>query len=159
MANENVPVHLLQGGSVQEIAAGGTVLVSSGGSIQVASGAVINIAAGGSIVNAGGVALATGVTLTNPTINVITLGGTTAKWAFGTVGLTSGVGTIGIPGFTRILAANANPILGEAPGLGSFTTVMVDLSLAGSGSIIFHGGAGTLPYSNNGTVSWMAFGT
>lgn len=125
----------------------------------VDSGGTLQILAGGSIQNAGGVSLGAGVSLTNPSITVITLGGTTAKWAFGTVGLTSGVGTIGVPGFTRILSASANPILGEAPGLGSFTTVMVDLSLSGAGSIIFHGGAGTLPYSNNGTVAWMAFGT
>lgn len=148
----NVPVRHLQGGSVLEVGPSGTALISSGGSMQVASGAVINIAAGGSFIG-------NGVSIGTPVFNVITLGGTTAKWAFGTVGLTSGVGTIGVPGFTRVLAANANPILGEAPGLGSFTTVMIDLSLSASGSIIFHGGAGTLPYSNNGTVAWMAFGS
>lgn len=166
MAGENVPVRLLQGGSTQEIGASGTVSVLSGGSIQLASGAVLNVAAGGSFVNAGGQAFS-GSVLVSGSLSVtgplaaplITLGGTTAKMAFGTVGLTSGVGTIGVPGFTRVLSANANPILGEAPGLGSFTTVMIDLSLGGSGSIIFHGGAGTLPYSNNGTVSWMAWGT
>ena len=143
MAGENTSVHFLQGGSVLELASGGTISISAGGSIQNAGGqSVTNLSA-------------TTLTVTNP----ITLGGTVAKWAFGTVGLTSGVGTIGVPGFTRILSASANPILGEAPGLGSFTTVMVDLSLSGSGSIIFHGGAGTLPYTNNGTVAWMAFGT
>lgn len=138
MSDFNTPIKLRQGGTVLEVASGGT----------------INILAGGSIQNAGGQSIAS-LSVTNP----ITLGGTTAKWAFGTVGITSGVGTIGVPGFTRILSANANPVLGEAPGLGSFTTVMVDLSLSASGSIIFHAGAGTLPYSNNGTVSWMAFGT
>lgn len=143
MAGENVPVRHLQGGSVLEVASGGTISILAGGSIQNAGGQ-----------SASNMAITT-LTVTNP----ITLGGTTAKWAFGTVGLTSGVGTIGVPGFTRVLAANANPILGEAPGLGSFTTVMIDLSLAGNGSIIFHGGAGTLPYSNNGTISWMCFGT
>jgi hypothetical protein len=153
------PNYGLQGGSTWTISDEGTMVVGAGGSIQVESGGVINVAAGGSIVNAGGLGLGAGVSLTNPAINVITLGGTTAKWAFGTVGLTSGVGTIGLPGFTRVLSANANPILGEAPGLGSFTTVMVDLSLAAAGSIIFHAGAGTLPYSNNGTVAWMAYGT
>ena len=148
----NVPVRHLQGGSVLQVASSGTIDVQSGGSIQIESGAVIQIAPGGSFIG-------NGVSIGTPVFTVITLGGTTAKWAFGTVGITSGVGTIGVPGFTRILSASANPVLGEAPGLGSFTTLMVDLSLSGSGSIIFHAGAGTLPYTNNGTVSWMAFGT
>ena len=122
----NVPVQILQGGSVLNIGAGGSFVATSAAQVALPG---------------------------------ITLGGTLAKWAFGTTALTSGVGTIGVPGFTRVLSVSANPILGEAPGLGSFTTLMVDLSLAASGSIIFHAGAGTLPYSNNGTVSWMAFGT
>lgn len=139
----SVPVRHLQQGSVFEVASSGTALISTGGSIQVASGGNINVAT------------ATGITFQGG----ISVGGTVAKWAFGTVGITSGVGTIGVPGFTRVLSVNANPILGEAPGLGSFTTIMVDLSLAASGSIIFHAGAGTLPYSNNGTLAWQAFGT
>ena len=147
----NTPVRVLQGGSVLEVGSSGTISVLAGGSIQNA----VAQSNSGSVTFSGSVSV-TGVI---SAANGITLGGTTAKWAFGTVGLTSGVGTIGVPGFIRVLSANANPILGEAPGLGSFTTVMVDLSLAASGSIIFHGGAGTLPYSNNGTVAWMAMGT
>lgn len=134
----NTPTYRRQQGSVFTIDNGGTLQILAGGSIQ----------------NAGGMSLGGGVSA-----SLLTLGGTTAKWAFGTVGFSAGPGTIGVPGFTRILSANANPILGEAPGLGSFTTVMIDLSLAASGSIIFHPGAGTLPYTNGGTLSWMAFGT
>lgn len=146
----NTPTYRRQQGSVFTIDSGGTLQILAGGSIQNAGGQSNS----GSVVFSGSVSV-TGV-IGAP---AITLGGTLAKWAYGTTALTSGVGTIGVPGFTRVLSANANPILGEAPGLGSFTTVMVDLSLAGAGSIIFHAGAGTLPYSNNGTVSWMAFGT
>ena len=133
MSQYQTPINITQGGTQIIVGSGGTIVVQAGGSIQ----------------NAGGQSFS----------GPISLGGTSAKWAFGTAALTSGVGTIGLPGFTRIFSATANPILGEAPGLGSFTTVMVDLSLAAAGSIIFHAGAGTLPYSNNGTLSWSAYGT
>ncbi len=155
----NTPVRHLQMGSQLTVATSGTIVLHTGGSMQVESGAVIQIAAGGSLVNAGGIALGAGVTLTNPTINVITLGGTTGKWAFGTVGLTSAVGTIGLPGFTRVLSATGNVIAGEASGAGSTTSVQIDLSLAAAGSIIFHTSIGTLPAVVNGTVAWLAFGT
>ena len=145
MSQYQTPITITQGGTQIIVGSGGTLVVQSGGSIQNAGGQSLS----------GGVSLTGAVSITGP----INLGGTVAKWAFGTAALTSGVGTIGLPGFTRVLTATASPILGEAPGLGSFTTVMVDLSLAASGSIIFHAGAGTLPYSNNGTVSWHAFGT
>ncbi len=149
-----------QGGSVFtvdsggriEVLSGGTSRVATGGSIQVESGASFNIAAGGSFTG-------NGVSLTAPVFNIMTLGGTIGKWAFGTQPLTSGVGTIGIPGFTRVFAATANEILGEASGAGSTTTVQIDLTLSGAGSIIFHTSIGTLPAAVGGTVSWMAFGT
>ncbi len=162
----NTPVRHLQQGSVLEVAASGTALISSGGSIQVASGGVIQIGAGGSIVNAGAnsnsgsVTFAGSVSVTGVIgAPAITLGGTLAKWAFGTAALTSGVGTIGVPGFTRVLAATSNVVLGEASGAGSTTSVQVDLSLSGAGSIIFHTAIGTLPGNVSGTVVWMALGT
>lgn len=140
----NTPVRILQQGSVLEVGAGGTVSVLAGGSIQNAGGqSVSNLTA-------------TTLTVTNP----ITLGGTTAKWAFGTVGLASGVGTIGVPGFTRLLSVNANPILGEAQGAGSAVFVLVDLSLSGAGSAIFRlGSVGGALWAANGSVAWMGFGT
>lgn len=139
----NTPIQIQQGGSVLNVASGGTVVIASGGSIQ----------------NAGGVSLGAGVSLTNPAINVITLGGTTGKWSFGTATLTSGVGTLGFPGFTRVMGANANIILGEASGLGSPTSVHTDYTLSGAGSIIFRAVAGTIGYAANVNIGFNAFGT
>lgn len=152
----NTPVRHLQGGSVLEVASGGTISISAGGSLQNA-GAVSN---SGPQTFSGSVTVSGSLSVTGPLgAPNMTLGGTLAKWAFGTVGLTSGVGTIGVPGFTRVLAATSNAILGEAAGNGSTTSVQIDLSLAGAGSVIFHTSIGTLPAAANGTVVWMAFGT
>lgn len=146
----NVPIQWLQSGSTFQVTPSGTILVASGGSIQVASGASIAIASGGSLVVASGAAFSAPGGLVN--------GGTLGRWAFGTVGLTSGVGTVAT-GLNRVVSANVQPISADAPGLGSFTTAVVDLSLSAAGSIIIRAGAGTLPYTNNGTAAWLAFGT
>jgi hypothetical protein len=137
------PIYRRQQGSVFTVDSGGTLQILAGGSIQ----------------NAGGQSAASMAVTTLSVTNPITLGGTTAKWAFGTVALASGVGTIGLPGFTRVLSANANAILGEASGNGSATGVHIDLSLSGAGSIIFRALAGTLGYGAGATVSWQAYGT
>jgi hypothetical protein len=62
----NVPVRLLQQGSVEQIGASGTLLVSTGGSIQVAAGANLNVA------DAAGVSFPAGITLP--------AGGRSAPW-------------------------------------------------------------------------------
>jgi len=156
-------VQVLSGGSIQSA---GVISVASGGIINVLSGGTLNVLAGGSIQNAGGNSNS-GSQVFSGSVSVtgvigapaITLGGTIGKWAFGTTSLASAVGTLGIPGFTRVFAATANSILGEASGAGSTTTVQIDLSLAAAGSIIFHTSIGTLPAVVGGTVSWAAFGT
>src|SRR5512138_2366800 len=147
----NVPVRLLQQGSVEEIAASGTLLVSTGGSVQIASGGVLNIAAGGSLTG-------NGVNLTAPVVSNITIGGTLGRWAFGTVGLTSGLGTIAT-GMTRVISANAAGLLGEAPSIGSVHWVLADLSLSGAGSVILRAGSANGQFGANCTVAWQAFGT
>ena len=38
----NVPIQLLQGGSIVNVASGGTILVASGGSIQIAAGGALH---------------------------------------------------------------------------------------------------------------------
>jgi hypothetical protein len=146
----NTPVRILQGGSVLEVGPSGTVNILAGGSIQNAGGQSFS----GSVTFSGSLSV-TGV-IAAP---ILTLGGTTAKWAFGTATLTSGVGTLGFPGFTRILAATANDVLGEASGNGSATGVHVDLTLSGAGSVIFRALAGTLGYGANQVISYQAFGT
>lgn len=134
----NVPIQILQGGSV----------------LQVASGGTINILAGGSIQNAGGVSLSGNVSASS-----LTLGGTLGKWSFGTVGLTSGIGTVAT-GLTRVLSANANTILGENQSNGSAAFVLIDLSLSGAGSVIYRlGSVGGALWASGGTISWQAFGT
>lgn len=138
----NTPVRHLQGGSVLEVAPSGTALISSGGSIQVASGASLNVAIGATFNAPGG----------------ITSGGTLGRFAFGTVGFASGVGTFAT-GLNRVVSASIQPISADPPGLGSFVTSVIDLTLSGAGSIIFRAGAGTLPYAAGGTVAWLAWGT
>lgn len=147
----NVPVSVLQGGSVLDVGASGTINVASGGSIQVASGAVINIASGGSLTG-------NGVNLTAPVVSNITIGGTLGRWAFGTVGVTTGLGTIAT-GLTRVTSAVAVPILGEAPNIGSAHWVLADLSLSASGSVIFRVGSANGQFGANATISWGAWGT
>lgn len=121
---------------------GDTFVVDSGGSIQVLSGGALSIAAGASFGAPSG----------------ITIGGTFGRWAFGTVGFSGGVGTFAT-GLTRVVSAQIQPVSADPPGLGSFTTSVIDLSLSGAGSVIFRAGAGTLPYGAGGTCAWAAFGT
>lgn len=151
MAGENTPVRFLPGGSTQEVASSGTLSIKSGGSINVESGGVINVASGGSITG-------NGVNLTAPVFNTMTLGGTVFRAAYGTVGLTTGLGTIAT-GLTRVFAASASGILGEAPSIGSVHWVLMDYSLAASGSIILRAGSANGQFGANATVSWMAMGT
>lgn len=122
----------------------------------------------GSIVTAGttntGVLLASGSVRGSPLTTAgtligayLTLGGTTGRWAFGTVGLTSGVGTIAT-GLTTVQGAFANAIGGNSIGAGSLTSVQLDLTLGGAGSVIMRGLTAALPFSSNSTVTWGAFG-
>lgn len=153
------------------IPSGGTLTVAAGGSIQqagaqhvtgltnIASGGSINVASGGSIqIPSGGQLRAAAATGISAPAGIL-MNGTAMKWAMGTATLTSGVGTLGIVGFTRVLAATANNILGEASGNGSATSVHVDLSLSGAGSVIFRAIAGTLGYGGNQVISYQAIGT
>lgn len=97
----------------------------------------------------GGTITVTGVAL---------LGGTAARWSFGTVGLASGVGTVAT-GLTTVVSAWANSLSGVQGGAGSMSSAVIDPSLFASGSVIFRGLAGTLAFTgNNGTVAWAAFG-
>lgn len=89
---------------------------------------------------------------------VILNNGTVGRWSYGTVGLASGVGTIAT-GLTTVVSAWGASVSGVQGGAGSMSSVVVDLSLSGAGSVIFRGLAGTLAFTgNNGTVSWCAFG-
>ncbi len=164
---------------VQTVASGGTLLVASGGSVQVAAGGQINnagtiagagltevqsggtllVSSGGSVqVPSGGVIRAAAATGLSAPAGML-MNGTVGKWAFGTATLTSGVGTLGIVGFTRVMSVNANVILGEASGLGSPTSVHTDYTLSGAGSIILRAVAGTIGYGANVNVGYQAFGT
>ena len=109
---------------------------------------------GGTTWTVGGTLSVTGV-LSAPNLN---LGGTTARWAFGTVGLASGVGTVAT-GLTTVVSAMGNSISGVQGGAGSMSSVVIDPSLFSAGSIIFRGLSGSLAFTgNNGTISWLAFG-
>jgi hypothetical protein len=145
----NTPVSILQGGSVINVGPSGTLNILAGGSIQNAGGQSFS----GSVSFSGSAAFTGPVGAPN-----LALGGTLGRWAFGTAGLTSALGTIAT-GLTRVIAATGNVISGQPSGAGSTTSVQVDLSLAGAGSVIFRTSIGTLPAVVDGTISWMAFGT
>ena len=145
----NTPVRHLQMGSVLEVGPSGT----------------ISILAGGSLVNAGAQTMAGSVTISG-SLSVtgvvaapsITLGGTPGRWAFGTVGLASGVGTIAT-GLPTVVSAQANVVSGVQGGAGSMSTVVIDPVNFSSGSVIFRGLSGSLAFTGtNGTVAWLAFG-
>ena len=143
------PNYGLQGGSQWVIGASGTLTIDAGGSI-VNNGAQAN---SGSVVFSGSVSV-TGV-IGAP---AITLGGTAGRWAFGTVGLASGVGTVAT-GLANVVSAGGWSVSGVQGGAGSMSSVVVDNSLFGSGSIIFRGLAGTLAFTgSNGTINWFAIG-
>ncbi len=145
----NTPVRHLQGGSVLEVGPGGTISVLAGGSIQNAGGNSNS----GSVTFSGSVSI-TGV-IGAP---AITLGGTAGRWAFGTAGLASGVGTVAT-GLPNIVSAGGWSVSGVQGGLGSMSSVVVDNSLFSVGSIIFRGLAGTLAFTgSNGTINWFAIG-
>jgi len=124
------------------IASGGTHLYQSGGSLQVASGGAVSIAA------------ATGFSAPAG----ITLGGTAGKWAFGTLGLANGIGSVQT-NLTTVISATATSLSGVQGGAGSMSTVVIDPLNFANGSVIFRGLAGTLAFTgNNGTVAWWAIG-
>lgn len=143
------PNYGLQGGSVWTVSDEGTLVVGAGGSIQVESGGVINIAAGGSLTGSG-------VSLTAPVFNTITLGGTVFRAAYGTAALTSGVGTVAT-GLTRAFSAGG-AIIGQ-PGAGSAYYTTHDLSLSAAGSVIYWAGSSIGSFTGNATISWWALGT
>jgi hypothetical protein len=100
-------------------------------------------------------------TVIGGTINVtgvMLLGGTAARWAFGTLGLAAGVGSVQT-GLTTVVAAWANSLSGVQGGAGSMSSAVIDPVNFANGSVIFRGLAGTLAFTgNNGTVAWAAFG-
>ena len=151
----NTPVRLLQNGSVLEVGPSGTVSVLAGGSIQNA-GAVSN---SGPQTFSGSVTVSGSLSVTGPLgAPNITLGGTIGRWAFGTAGLASGVGTIAT-GLTTVVFASANVSSGVQGGAGSMSSAVYDESLRASGSSIFRGLAGTLAFTgSNGTIAWLAIG-
>ncbi len=158
----NTPVRHLQQGSVLEVGPSGTISILAGGSLinagaNVMSGAQ-SIAAGGSLVVAAGGVISVGSVNGLSAPSGITLGGTPGRWAFGTVGLASGVGTIAT-GLTTVVSAQANVISGVQGGAGSMSSAVADMSLSASGSVIWRGLAGTLAFTgSNGTIAWLAFG-
>lgn len=119
--------------------------LQQGSVLQVASSGTISVQSGASLVLDAGA--------------VFSAGGTVTRWAFGTAAITSGVGTVAT-GLSRVVSANANPVLGEAQSAGSVAFVYTDLSLSGAGSVIFRlGSVGGALWAANGTIGWQAFGS
>lgn len=110
----NTPVRILQGGSVLEVVAGGTIFLNGG---------------------------------------QLNRDGTAARSAGGTVTISGGVGTIAT-GLTTVYGAAANPALA---GVGTYSGVNINYSLAAQGSIILYALGGTIAVAG-GVTSWMAYG-
>lgn len=170
MAGENTAVRLLQGGSVLEVASGGSISILAGGSIQNAGGLSLSgsVAVSGSLSVTGvaGIAVLSaasgtfgGIRATDGTFpGTIGLGGVVGRWDFGTLGLASGVGSVKTA-LTTVVSAWCNSLSGVQGGLGSMSSAVIDPVNFAQGSVIFRGLAGTLAFTgNNGTVSWAAFG-
>ena len=136
MAGENTPVHFLQGGSVLEVGAGGTINVLSGGSIQ----------------NAGGASFGAGASFAG----TIGIGGTFGRWAFGSAALASGTAMI-YTGLSQVVSFAVTPV-GSGTGAGTATSFQLDLSRAANGSVFAFGLTGTAAYAGAGTVLWQGFG-
>ena len=78
-----------------------------------------------------------------------------ARFAWGTVSLASGVGTIGF-GFPVAHAQTAP--FGANIGAGTISSAQIDPSLFASGSVIVRGLLGTAAAGGGGTVGILAFG-
>jgi hypothetical protein len=173
----NVPIQILQNGSVLNVASGGTLVIAAGGSIQnsggvsgnvtIPSAGTLLVAGGGSLQTAAtsGVTAAGSVTVSG-SLSVtgvvaapqITLGGTPGRWAFGTLGLASGVGSV-LTGLTTVVSAGGWSLSGVQGGAGSMSSVVIDPVNFSTGSVIFRGLAGSLAFTgSNGTVAWFAIG-
>ena len=142
MAGENTAVRFLQGGTVLEVASGGTISVLAGGSIQ----------------NAGGQSIAS-LTATNASFaGTVSIGGTAGRWAFGSTTLDNGTQLI-FTGLSQVVAAFASP-LKTSPGTAttSPSSFQIDPARFGNGTIYALGLAGTFNYAGAGTITWSAFG-
>lgn len=149
MTQYQTPIYTTQGGTVLNVASGGTIVIAAGGSIQNSGGQSF----AGSMTVSGSLSV-TGV-IAAPSL---TLGGTQARWSFGTLGLASGIGSVQT-GLTTVVAAWANVLSGVQGGAGSMSSAVIDPANFANGSVIFRGLAGTLAFTgNNGTVAWAAFG-
>lgn len=139
MAGENVPVRILQGGSVLEVASGGSISILAGGSIQ----------------NAGGVAFGSaGVSFSG----TVSIGGTAGRWAFGSATLDTGTALV-YTGLSQIVAVAATP-LKTSPGTAttSPSSFQIDPARFANGTFYALGLAGTFNYAGAGTFTWQAFG-
>jgi hypothetical protein len=142
MAGENTPVRFLPGGSVLEVASGGTVSVLAGGSIQ----------------NAGGQSVAS-LSATNATFaGTVSIGGTAGRWAFGSAALDTGTALV-YTGLTQIVAVHAAPIK-ASPGTATTapSSFQIDASRFANGTFYALGLAGTFNYAGGGTFTWQAHG-
>ena len=153
----NVPIQILQGGSV----------------LQVASGGTLNVLAGGSIQNAGGQSSSsssvTAFTATNGTFGsiratdgtfagTISIGGTIGRWAFGSATLDTGTALV-YTGLAQIVAVQAIPIK-ASPGTATTapSSFQIDASRFANGTFYALGLAGTFNYAGAGTFTWQALG-
>lgn len=128
----NVPVRILQDGSVLEIASGGSISISAGGSLQSPAGASFG--------------------------GTISIGGTIGRWAFGSSTLTNGTALV-YTGLSQIVSIEATP-LKASPGTAttSPSSFQIDPSRFANGTFYALGLQGTFNYGGAGTFTWSAMG-
>lgn len=138
MAGENVPVRFLQGGSVLEVASGGSISILAGGSIQ----------------NAGGLSLGANAAFSG----TVSIGGTAGRWAFGSATLDNGTALV-YTGLSQIVSVAATP-LKTSPGTAttSPSSFQIDPARFANGTFYTLGLAGTFNYAGAGTFTWQALG-
>lgn len=96
--------------------------------------------------------IATGGTL-NINGGALLLGGTAGRWSFGTASISGGVGTIAT-GLGTVIGATATV---AQDAVGTFSSVVINYSLATSGSIVCYAVGGTVAVAG-GRIAFTAFG-
>lgn len=129
----NVPIQLLQGGSVLQVTAGGSFVATN--AAQVAFGSA-SVAFSGTV----------------------SIGGTAGRWAFGSATLDTGTALV-YTGLSQIVSVAATP-LKTSPGTAttSPSSFQIDPARFGNGTFYALGLAGTFNYAGAGTFTWQAFG-
>ena len=147
MAGENTAVRFLQGGSVFQVGAGGTLDAGAAGSVSLPASVLFTT---GTVVQ---------FRATDGTFaGTVGIGGTVGRWAFGSAALDNGTQLV-FTGLSQILSVQASP-LKASPGTAttSPSSFQIDPSRFANGTFYALGLQGTFNYGGAGTFVWYAMG-